>query len=287
MEISEIFGVTTDHLLKGITEETEEELEVPVLEIDPVKEPEKSSLHERVLTGEEITGFVETSADCGRKIGLGVFLCIIAAAPLIGMGGFIREDGHGILPEVPAVTFGLVCLFILIAAAVFMFMNSGSRLKQYQFIKEGRFCMEAKDLIMIRKYASEFEPRFTKGVSRGVILCIISPVPLIVFGLLDISETFTVLMVPVLLLLVAIAVNMFIRLGMVKESFDALLKQEEFEPAAVENSKREEKVSGIYWPVVVAIYLGWSFLSQDWHITWMIFPVAGLIYAAIVNAVKK
>ena len=291
LAMSELFGVTTDYLLKGIGQEITEtdKEEIPVLEIDPVKEPGEGTLHERILNDEEITGFIETSAECGRRIGLGVFLCIIAAAPLIGLAGFIREDGHGFLPEISAIVIGMIFLFAAVAAAVYLFIKCGSKMKPYQFIKEGRFCMDAEDIMTIRQYSDEFEPHFSRGVAKGVVLCIVSPVPLIVMGLLDVSEGIIILMVPLLLLLVAITVNMFIRLVMVKESFDALLKEEDFDtdPTAVENARREEKVSGIFWPIVVAIYLGWSLFSKDWHITWIIFPVAALVFAAIVNAVKK
>ena len=31
----------------------------------------------------------------------------------------------------------------------------------------------------------------------------------------------------------------------------------------------------IYWCAVTAVYLAWSFLSGDWHITWVVWPVAG------------
>ena len=41
------------------------------------------------------------------------------------------------------------------------------------------------------------------------------------------------------------------------------------------------------WPIVVAVYLGWSFLSGNWGITWIVFPVAALIFGAISTAVKK
>jgi len=40
-------------------------------------------------------------------------------------------------------------------------------------------------------------------------------------------------------------------------------------------------ISAVYWPLVVAAYLLWSFLSGAWGITWLIWPVAGLIFGAI------
>ena len=79
----------------------------------------------------------------------------------------------------------------------------------------------------------------------------------------------------------------FITAGMVKSSYDQLLKDGEFDPGKIEQNKTASKVGGIYWPVVTAAYLVWSFLSRDWHITWVIWPAAGLIFAAISAALHK
>ena len=49
-------------------------------------------------------------------------------------------------------------------------------------------------------------------------------------------------------------------------------------------------VATIYWLLAVAIYLGWSFLTNAWHITWVVWPIAGIMYGvviAIVNLVTK
>ena len=101
------------------------------------------------------------------------------------------------------------------------------------------------------------------------------------------SDVIVVLMVPVLLIIIAIAVNKFVKLGLIREGYMKLLKQEEFEPANRKKAELEERVGGIYWPVVVAIYLAWSFIGDAWARSWLIFPIAGLIFAALVNALKK
>ena len=35
-------------------------------------------------------------------------------------------------------------------------------------------------------------------------------------------------------------------------------------------------VAGIYWTLVTAGYLAWSFWSGEWNRTWIIWPVAGV-----------
>jgi len=94
-------------------------------------------------------------------------------------------------------------------------------------------------------------------------------------------------LVGVLLAVAAIAIYLFITAGTVKTSMDRLLGEGEFDARDVRKNRREEKIGGIYWPIVVAVYLGWSFLSGNWGITWVVFPVAALVFGAISTAIKK
>ena len=50
--------------------------------------------------------------------------------------------------------------------------------------------------------------------------------------------------------------------------------------------KKTDDFSGAYWCFVVVIYLGWSFWTNNWKMTWIIWPVAGVLYAAVLGIVK-
>ncbi len=49
---------------------------------------------------------------------------------------------------------------------------------------------------------------------------------------------------------------------------------------------RGASFSGAYWCLIVTIYLGWSFWTNNWKFTWIIWPVAGVLYAAVLGMVK-
>ena len=104
--------------------------------------------------------------------------------------------------------------------------------------------------------------------------------------------------------LIAVAVFMFITTGM-KMSHSEHLEKEMFETeygvtgmvkeksCAYENSKKEKKakgkldaLSGAYWSLATAIYLGWSFWTMRWDITWILWPVAGVLFAAVSGIVR-
>lgn len=42
-------------------------------------------------------------------------------------------------------------------------------------------------------------------------------------------------------------------------------------------SKKIRKIMSIYWPTVTCIYLILSFLTMHWELSWIIWPLAGVI----------
>lgn len=46
-------------------------------------------------------------------------------------------------------------------------------------------------------------------------------------------------------------------------------------------------VMSIYWPLVTCLYFSISFLTFAWHITWIIFPISGLVHRYIEEAVGE
>lgn len=84
-----------------------------------------------------------------------------------------------------------------------------------------------------------------------------------------------------LLLLIAVGVNMMIRVSIIKSSYDTLLQEGEFSKSEKRVKRKLNALHGVYWCLVTAIYLGWSFWTMRWHFTWIIWPVAGVLFAAV------
>ena len=62
-------------------------------------------------------------------------------------------------------------------------------------------------------------------------------------------------------------------------SFQRLLETGDY----TREHKREENspLTTIYWGLVLAIYLGWSFWTMAWDRTWIVWPVAAVLYAPV------
>ena len=86
-------------------------------------------------------------------------------------------------------------------------------------------------------------------------LCILSGLPLILAGLLDATGVTILYFVALLLVILAIATYIMITSYAIYSSFDQLLKTGQYSRKMRERRK-ESKLAGFYWPLVVAIYLG-------------------------------
>ena len=50
--------------------------------------------------------------------------------------------------------------------------------------------------------------------------------------------------------------------------------------------KKTETFTGVYWCLVTAVYLGWSLWTKQWDVTYIVWPVAAVLYAALYGIVK-
>ncbi len=78
--------------------------------------------------------------------------------------------------------------------------------------------------------------------------------------------------------------------NMIFGSFQHLLEEGNYNRQNKQEARRNEAIASIYWCIIVAIFLGWSFLTWDWRISWIIFPCAGVLFGAvcdIVSSVRK
>lgn len=50
--------------------------------------------------------------------------------------------------------------------------------------------------------------------------------------------------------------------------------------------KKMETLSGLYWYLITIGYLGYSLFTMRWHMTWIVWPAAGLLFAVITGITK-
>ena len=112
-------------------------------------------------------------------------------------------------------------------------------------------------------------------------------IPLFLSLILSGEEAFHhILAVVCLLVLAAVGVLLIVRASMVWGGFQMLLEEGDYSREAKEDARQHGHFGGIYWGLVTAGYLAWSFISENWDRSWIVWPVAAVAYGAIFGIAK-
>lgn len=272
LDMSRIFGVTTDYLLKDELDDTvytdQEEPTIPR------------------VTAEEANSFLSACAAYARQLAFCVMLCIFSPVPLLILVGFSQMK-RSVMSDALASGLGVVILLVLVACAVAGFILSGNHMKRYEYLKSGSFEMAYGVSGIVGEQARTYEPHYNARIVTGVVLCILCCVPLITAGVFHAPDSVCVLLTALLFAIVSGGVYLLVSASIVHGGFQQLLRQGDFDLCEKERTHKSRRFGGFYWPCVTAVYLGISFLTKRWDISWVIWPVAALIFTGICALLDK
>ena len=177
-------------------------------------------------------------------------------------------------------------LFLLIAAAVALFLSAGFRLRDYERWEQTPLDTAYGVDSMVRDRMEKYAPTHTRYLVLGVLLCILCPVPLLLTATLDRGDWPMVVATVALLMMVALGVQRLVLTGIRWESFTILLEIGEHTREKKAENRKNGAVAAIYWGAAVAIYLGWSFFTGSWERTWILWPVAGVSYGVLLSVLR-
>lgn len=266
LQLGNLFGVTTDYLLKD--ELVDEEFVEGVDETPICK-----------ISLSEANDYLEQRKNASVQIAIATLLCIISPILLFLLLAFSECTSIPITENL-AVGIGMVALFLLVTIGVVIYIRVGFKNVPYEFLEKELFETEYGVTGLTREKQKTYRNTYIKYNIFGTCACILSPVPLICAALSG-KDLLVMIMLCVTLLTVAIGVTFFIRAGVRWASMQKLLKEGEFSEKGKQKNKIVEAIGTIYWLLATAIYLGWSFLTNDWHITWVIWPIAGVLFAVV------
>lgn len=283
LKLSEIFGVTTDYLIK---DELEEEEYVPSQMQENESESDRSVHKVTMEMANEYLQIIDWSAG---KTAFATVLCILSPIVLLMLGAMSEMPNYHI-SENAAAGIGICVLIVLIAIAVTIFILCGMKTKKYEF-------MEKEDIEtvygvsgMVKEKRDAYHSMYVTQLVIGIACCICSVIPL--FGTLAVSESdfYMVSAVCMLLALVAIGTYFIVRSAAKMNAMNQLLEEEDYTRQKKHENKKMSGPVMVYWLIATAIYLAWSFTTNDWDRTWIIWPVVGVLFPAfyaIVNGIRK
>ncbi len=266
--MSELFGVSTDYLLKESIEDAVG-AEKSSFEDAPNSEAKQPR---RVLDDAFVDTYLATVKKTAPRIALGVMLCILSPITLICLGGV--ADLMGFMSENLAAGIGMLVLLGFVGGALALFIPAGMRLSSYEFLEREPFLLEMGIEPRIRELNDRYAHRHRMLVTVGVLLIVLGVVPLVTIALITQDELWSVLSVGILLLFAAIGVAILVYSSNISESYCKLLQIGEYSKL---RKPFADVISSVYWGVTTVIYLGLSFLTHAWHITWIIWVLAGVL----------
>lgn len=275
VQMSRLFGVTTDYLLK-------EELG------EPEPAPAESDAPLRCVTMEQAADYLALRQAAAPKLALATLLCVLSPVALLLLAALSDRPGAA-LSENAAAGIGLCVLLVLVAVAVAVFITCAAQVKAYAFLETEPFETAYGVTGMVRERRAAAAPEHTRGKVAGTVLCILSAVPLFIAVCLNGPDLLYVAAVCLLLVLAGVGSALFVYGGVYQAAMDRLLEEGDY----VRPRKRQNGVVGaissIYWLTVTAAYLLWTFgpwwdaQPQD---TWILWAVAGLLYGAVMALVR-
>lgn len=278
LQMSRIFGVSTDYLLKDEIELTAEE---PAADSTPAL---------RRVSMEEASRYLALSRENAPKLALATFLCVISPVCLILLAG-LSNGGFLPITETAAAGIGLCTLMILVAIGVTLFIISAAKVKNFEFIGNEPFETEYGVSGMVREREREFREKNSRLTVVGTVLCILSVLPL--FAVLSVmpaaDEIVYIAAVCVLLFMVGLGCIAFVYSGTYHGAMEKLLEEGDYSRDNKGRRKVIGTISTAYWLIVTAVFLVMMFSPNSPMMpreTWIIWAVGGVLYAAVMAVVR-
>ena len=273
LQLSCLFGVTTAYLLKDAAAEPE------------YTEDDTSPLTRVTLA--QANDYLAKARANAPKLALATALCVVSPIPLLALGALSEVGLFGIWDDL-AGGIGLIALLVIIAVAVAIFMQCSASVRAYEFLQKQAIETEYGVTGLAKERRDAFAPQYDKANILGTVLCVLSAVP--VFAAMMVGASFLVsASICLVLALVACGVYAFVRVGTVRDAMDQLLEEGDYTRPNKAIKSRINALTAAYWLVVVAIFLWYTFGPQgngQPQYSWFIWAIGGVVYAALVIAVK-
>lgn len=266
LKLSRIFGVTTDYLIRD---------EIEDLEFSEEDFEEDKKLIK--LSMEEANEYLDLKEVSGRNIAFGVSLCVISPVTLLLLSQAYESNLISV-PENVVYGISLTVLFLFVIGALVIFIREDMKLKKYEFIEnEGIDTAYGVDG-MARDRAEKFHDSYVRDNILGVLLLVASVIPIFIGMIFSVEDMPTMISVVVMLFLIAIGVNLLIRANTFMNSINAILEEGDY---SKKNKKLKRKLGPfylIYWIAATGIYLAYSFLTNNWDRSWIVWLLAGVFF---------
>ena len=270
LRLSELFGVSTDYLLKDELEEAE-----PITLSDDTPSLKRVSM-------QEANAFLALKARTARTIAYAAFLCILSPIVLFILNA-ISESTAGALNEDIASGIGMIVLIILVAIAAVLFISSGSKTAPFAYLEKESFETEYGVNGMVKERKAQYKDQYIKSNIAGTCLCITALIPLFIGAIIDAdNDLLLTVMLSTSFLLAGVGAICFVQTSIIWASYEKILQEGEYSKENKEKASVSGAVYTAYWVIAAAVYLSYSFWSNNWGQSWIIWVIAGVLFPSVI-----
>ena len=201
----------------------------------------------------------------GKNIAFGVFIILVGLAFFF----LIQEVTVGLVKD--SNTFALIVLMFFVMGAVPIFIVNGMNLETYK----------RKYRCLPNFYTAEEREEAQKKTAMTIALS----VSIIIFGVIlflataklpNLGEDSAIPMV-VLFGCLALSVPNLVRTGIAIDKYDIEKYNREHSSEFVKGEELVSKISAVIMITATIIYFVISFVFELWNLSWIIFPIAGML----------
>ena len=321
MAMSELFGVSTDYLLKDELEELPATAAVAVADstgtsasggiagADPSAvlggsstdnaSTSKTAAPKLSVSLDTATEYLDAIARTSRPTAVAITLFILGPALLVSLATYSEDavyfDPMRISPDAMGIA-GVCLMMLFIAAGVGLLILQDMKLAKFKQLKEASLELQYGVEAAIRRRAESTESLRYMQQAAGVCLTILSAIPFLISSYYGTGFIFALGFFAAAIL-VSLGVYLLVYSGILRDGYRVLLQEGDFSHDEKSN-KRDHKSAALkyrpiakaYFGTITLLYVGYSFITKDWKSSWIIWPVSALLYhiiISILNALKK
>lgn len=270
--LAEIFEVSTDFLLK-------DENEV----VDDNRIDNSSDVFQINL--EHANKYVETKMAISTLINKGVMLCVCSVVPMFFFLAMANANKLNMSGDIAA-ALGVICILVMVSVGVSFFIKINQYENDVTVIDNEPFELAYGVHSVFQEKLQKFRPTYNRQLSIAIFLFITSFVPVMMVSMFNGTQGMVLLMLVVLILMIATGIFMLIPVSARFEAYNNILKDNDVNSQKSKRAKRAEKLAAFYWPLLTAIFLGWSLWTMNWGVTWIIWPVGAVLFAALLGLME-
>ena len=256
---------------------------------DIVTSKEEHKKAGRLLSLEEIRQYFKNKKTSSFFLALGVLLCIVSCiGPIIGDA--IANQSNTMEDSLQAI--GVIAMFLCIAIAVGCFLYSDAMLQKWKTWQFEPCSIRTETVSFIKAEYETVQMKYALLLTLGIALCILCPAPAILIDTRNPSYFWENMSGAFVLLFVGFGVFFIVYSQTQKSAYRKILKWNGTSNGAYYSTPKHDTtvvyknpiinvMMSLYWTTITCIYLCWSFLTFDWHISWIIWPVAALVYSLL------